>query len=218
MWTLSEESEVSFHRTFVISYYASTGTWENSDQNSFTQGTELWQAPLSIPLSLISFILRCNYWWWTFLLSELIRSVTSLFLELLIWIVLTFIIKFIPYYFCLQFVHTPSDSRISTAVSWAAPRSPHPASTAPSNWTYFYFHFNKLKSHLFPISFQKDFIHSFNFQLFLLLNEPKIFCLYFLVYYFPVIFNATIHTAYSAREITCLKGIFGDNWKEIINN
>lgn len=226
MWTLSEKSKVSFHWIFEISYYVSIGTWDNSDQNSFTQGTELWQAelswcsfsPLFIPPGLISFILQCNYWWGTFLLSEFIRFVTSLFLELLIWIV--FWLSLLNLFHVISvsnlFIHpVHTYSRIWTGVSHL--RAPHPASTAPSNWTYFYFHFNKLKSHLFPISFQKDFLHSFNFQLFLLLNIPKIFCLYFLVYYFPIIFNPTIHTEYNARKITCLKGIFGDNWKERIN-
>lgn len=133
---------------------------------------------------------------------------------------LTFIIKCIPYYFRLQFARTPSDRRIWAGVSWASPRAPHPASTAPSNWTYFHFHFNKLKSHLFPIvPFQKDFPHSFNFQLFLLLlNAPKIFCPYFLLYCFPITFNPTIHTEYNTRKITCLKGVFEDNWKERISS
>lgn len=132
---------------------------------------------------------------------------------------LTFIIKCIPYYSCLQFACTPSGRRIWTHVSWASPRAPQPASTAPSNWTYFHFHFNKLKSHLFPtVLFWKDFLHSFNFQLFLLLlNAPKIFCLYFLFYCFPITFNPTIHTEYRTRKITCLKGVFEDNWKERIS-
>lgn len=92
---MSEKSKVCCQGTFVLSSFASIGTWESSDRNSITQGTELRPAelnwtfsPFSVPLGLISFILQCNYWWGTFLLSEFIRFVTSLFLGLLIWIAL----------------------------------------------------------------------------------------------------------------------------------
>lgn len=107
---------------------------------------------------------QCNYWWGTFLLSEFIRFVISLFLELLIWIV--FWLSLLNLFHVISvsnlFIHrVHTYSRIWTGVSHL--RAPHPASIAPSNWTYFYFHFNKLKSHLFPISFRKDFLHSFNF-------------------------------------------------------